>query len=47
MNIVLILLAIMGGAVGILTTLYGAISIPVVIIWKLYRKIKFHVSMFD
>jgi hypothetical protein len=47
MNIVLILIAIIGGAVGILTTIYGTISIPVVIIWKLHRKIKYHISMFD
>ncbi|WP_455718597.1 hypothetical protein [Anaerosporobacter sp.] len=47
MNIVLILIAIIGGTVGILTTIYCAISMPVVIIWKFYRKIKYHISMFD
>lgn len=47
MNIVLILLAIIGGAVGILSTLYCTISMIVVIIWKIYRKAKYQISMFD
>lgn len=47
MKIVLILIAIIGGSVGVLTTLYCALSLPAVIIWKFYRKIKYHTSMFD
>lgn len=47
MNIVLILLAIIGGAVGILSTLYCTISMIVVIIRKIYRKARYQISMFD
>lgn len=47
MNIVLILIAVIGGAAGILSTLYCTISMIAVIIWKIYRKAKYHISMFD
>ena len=47
MNIVLILIAIIGGAVGILSTLYCTISMIAVIIWKIYRKVRYQISMFD
>lgn len=47
MNIVLILLAIIGGTVGILSTLYCTISMIAVIIWKIYRKARYKISMFD
>lgn len=47
MNIVLILIAIIGGTAGILSTLYCIISMIAVIIWKIYRKFKYHISVFD
>lgn len=40
-NIVMILLMIIGGAAGVLSTLYLAVSFPAVIIWKIYRKIRY------
>lgn len=38
MNIGMLLIAVVGGAVGILSTLYLTFSLPAVIIWKFYRK---------
>lgn len=39
MNIGLLLIAIIGGAAGILSTAYLVVSIPVVLIWKAYRRV--------
>jgi hypothetical protein len=39
MNIGLLLIAIIGGAAGIASTLYLLFSFPIIIIWKIYRKI--------
>lgn len=38
MNIGLLLIMIIGGAAGLLSTLYLVVSLPAVIIWKIYRK---------
>lgn len=45
MNIGLLLIAIFGGAVGILSTLYLLFSLPAVIIWKIYRRIHLGISI--
>lgn len=39
MNIGILIIAIVGGAAGLLSTLYLTFSFPAVIIWKLYRRI--------
>lgn len=39
MNIGLLLIAIVGGAAGLLSTLYLVFSLPAVIVWKIYRRI--------
>lgn len=39
MNFGILLIAIVGGIVGILSTLYLTVSFPAVIIWKIYRRI--------
>lgn len=41
MNIVLLLLMIIGGSVGIFSTLYIVVSLPLTIIQKIYRKVKY------
>ncbi len=41
MNILVLIVAIIGGAAGLLSTLYLVISLPVVIIWKIYRMIRY------
>lgn len=39
MNIGILLIAIVGGAAGILSTLYLTLSLPAILIWKIYRRI--------
>ena len=39
MNIVIMIIAIVGGATGLLSTAYLAVSFPAVILWKLYRRV--------
>lgn len=46
MNIVLILLMIIGGSVGIFSTLYILVSLPLTIIKKIYRKVHYGTSLF-
>ncbi len=47
MNIGLLLLIIFGGSVGILSTIYILISLFGTIIYKIFRKIKYHASLYD
>lgn len=39
MNIGLIIVAILGGAAGILSSAYLLFSFPAVVVWKLYRRV--------
>lgn len=39
MNIGILLIAIIGGAAGLLSTVYLVISLPAVLVWKVFRKI--------
>lgn len=39
MNIGILLIAIIGGVVGILSTVYLVISLPTVLVWKIYRRV--------
>ena len=39
MNIGILIIAIVGGATGLLSTAYLAISFPAVLLWKLYRRV--------
>jgi hypothetical protein len=45
MDIITFLIAIIGGIVGVLSTLYLVISFPVVLIWKIYRSVRYGVSL--
>ena len=47
MNIGLILLMLIGGSVGVISTLYILISLPGIIFLKIYRKIRFGASLYD
>ncbi len=47
MNIGLLIIMIVGGALGALSTLYCILGLPVVFIYKLYRKVRFGISLFD
>ena len=39
MNIGIMIIAIVGGDTGLLSTAYLAVSFPAVILWKLYRRV--------
>lgn len=41
MNIGILIIMIIGGAAGIASTLYLLISLPVVILQKIYRKVRY------
>lgn len=47
MNIGVLLLIIVGGAAGGLSTLYLLVSFLVVLGLKIYRKVKFGASLYD
>jgi hypothetical protein len=47
MNIFLWILVFIGGAAGALSTLYIVISLIATIIFKIYRKVKYNISIYD
>lgn len=47
MNFGMLLIMIIGGAVGIISTLYIIVSLPVTIIQKIYRKVRFGKALYD
>lgn len=44
-NIGLLLIMIIGGVAGLLSTLYLVFSLPAVLIWKVYRKVTKGISL--
>ncbi|WP_166435301.1 hypothetical protein [Lacrimispora indolis] len=47
MNAVIILLIAVYAVIGGLSTLYLFLSMPAVIVWKIYRKFKYHISLMN
>lgn len=47
MNIFMWILIFIGGATGALSTLYLIVSLFAVLFYKIYRKIKYHISIYD
>ena len=47
MNIGLWILVFIGGATGALSTVYIIISLFAVLFYKIYRKVKYHASIYD
>lgn len=47
MNILIWILMIIGGAAGLVSTLYLLVSMPVIFGWKVYRSIKYRIGLFD
>lgn len=39
MNIGILLIAIIGGVAGLLSTVYLVVSLPAVLVWKIFRKV--------
>lgn len=45
MSPLVLVIAIIGGGVGILATAFLTISFPAVILWKIYRRIRYSIPM--
>lgn len=46
-NIILYIVAFLGGGLGVITTLYMIVSLFGVLFQKIYRKVKYGTSLFD
>lgn len=47
MDILLWIVIIIGGGAGLLSCLYIVVSLFGTIIYKIYRKLKYHMSLYD
>ena len=47
MNILIWILMIVGGAAGMLSTAYLVLAMPVICGWKVSRKLKYHIGLYD
>jgi len=47
MNIGMLIIAIIGGVAGFLSPIYLFVSLPAIIIWKIYRCFKYKYSLTD
>ena len=47
MNIFMLLLTLIGGVSGLVSTLYIIVSMFVVIFYKIYRKTRYHISFYN
>lgn len=47
MNIGMSIIAVIGGLAGILSTVYLVVSLPAVIIWKIFRRFKSGCALTD
>lgn len=47
MNIGMIIICALGGLTGVLSAAYLLVSMPVVILWKIYRKIKYGYGLYQ
>ena len=47
MNVGMMIVCVIGGLAGVLSTAYLMISLPVVIIWKFYRRVRFGYNMYQ
>ncbi len=45
MSPLVLVIAIVGGGIGILSTAFLTISFPAVILWKIYRRIRYSIPM--
>lgn len=47
MNIGILLLVILGGSAGVLSTLYLIVAMIGILIYKIYRSLRYHVSLYS
>ena len=47
MNVLAVLLIAVYGVIGGVSTLFLNVSLPALIVWKFYRKVKYHKALTD
>lgn len=47
MNIGMMAVCLIGGLAGVLSTAYLLVSLPIVIAWKIYRRVRFGYTMYQ
>lgn len=47
MDILIWILMIIGGAAGILSTVYLVLAMPIIFLWKVYRRVRYHIAICD
>lgn len=45
MSPLILIITIVGGGVGLLSTLFLTVSFPAVVIWKIYRRIRYSIPL--
>lgn len=45
MNLGVLIIALIGGLAGVLSTLFLTVSFPAVIIWKIYRRVRYSIPL--
>ena len=47
MNIFIWIMIILGGGAGILSCAYLVLAMPVLLVWKICRKVKYHIGLYE
>lgn len=47
MNIGMLIICAVGGLTGLLSSLYLLVSMPLIIVWKIYRRIRFGCPLYQ
>ncbi len=47
MQILIWVMMIVGGAAGLLSTAYLVLAMPIILVWKIFRKVKYHIAICD
>lgn len=47
MNIGMLIICVVGGLTGLFSSVYLLVSMPVLIVWKVYRRIRFGYSLYQ
>ena len=47
MQILIWIMMIVGGAAGLLSTAYLVLAMPIILVWMIFRKVKYHIAICD
>ncbi len=47
MDVIVWIMIIVGGAAGLLSTLYLVLAMPILLVWKICRKVKYHIPLYE